>query len=197
MIIKYGKIAEVEHDTMRAKVDLIGENLQTGWLHALVLGSKTDAHSFPMDQDTTVAIMTDKHCETGVILGAIYSKSESPALNENQVGVVFESGDEMSLDRDERIAKLVTDIAELQLETSMTVEAGQEVTLTDTAGAKSGVKAGKVQLAGAAEPILAILSDLITVLSTHTHMLGGVPTTPPVQAPAITAVTPRLIANME
>lgn len=197
-MITFGKISEIGTDG-RAKVDLVGEDLKTGWLHLLVTKSMEDQTGFPLDVGETVAIMTDRACEDGVILGAIYTKTDQPTLDPEQYGLKVSNGDEFIYDRDQQLMNIKLKLAELSIEDSnLELSVQSEARIAEQTGAESGVNSGKVILKGA-EPIVSILVDLVTWATSHTHICGGSgsPSAPPLQAGALSPISTRFTQSME
>jgi phage baseplate assembly protein gpV len=105
--LKYGLISQIDATKGLAKVSFDadvdssnGNVLVSDWLPCLMRKTLNEKESYPFDEKEHVACLMDEHCEDGVILGAIYSDNELPALTTKDLfGIVWANGDLMKYDR--------------------------------------------------------------------------------------------------
>ena len=79
MQLRFGNICNIEG--FRARVELPDEDYaKTDWLPILVSNSLSNQENNPIDIQTPVAVLLDESGQDGVILGAIYTDSNPPAV---------------------------------------------------------------------------------------------------------------------
>jgi phage baseplate assembly protein V len=70
------------------------DDLQSDWLPVVVQRSLGDRFAWPLKEDEQVVCLMDDGCETGVIIGAIYSDPDPPAgeATTDKFRIDFEDG---------------------------------------------------------------------------------------------------------
>lgn len=102
---RYGVIAEIDAARSRVKVRLDEQNgLVTHWLPITAQKSLKDKCYWMPEPGEQVALLTDQHCEDGVVIGAIYSDPDpTPGedLDHQHFGTWFEDGTVIRYRKDE------------------------------------------------------------------------------------------------
>lgn len=169
-MLRYGTITETDPNKGLARVSFPEEGIVSGWLPVIQSGTLKNKSFHTFDVSEHVACLMDENAENGVIVGAIYSKSETPgAVNgADKVGVAFESGDYIEYDRAGRKYKIKTNTTEFSL-------------------SNDGPKISK-----GSESLKKLLVDLLDTILTETHPTAVGPTGPPINAAAYTALKTRI-----
>lgn len=99
--MKFGIVTERNPDNCKVRVRFTENNIVSGWLFVLVSTSKDNKHFYLPDVNEQVVCMMDANLETGVVLGAIYSKVDTvPAgVGEDVEAMVFSDGTVVKYDR--------------------------------------------------------------------------------------------------
>jgi phage baseplate assembly protein V len=110
-MLKYGLIKEIDANKGLVKVSFDDDEIVSGWLPVLKQGTKSNKYFHIFDSGEHVACMMDEHCENGVVLGAIYSKDETPGSVKGAdiAGVVFSDGTVVKYDRSSHKLTIQTD----------------------------------------------------------------------------------------
>lgn len=131
-MLKFGIISQVDTNKGLARVNFQDDDVVSAWLPVLQSNTLKNKFFHTFDINEHVACMMDANCENGVILGAIYSKSELPGSVKggNIWGVQFEDGTKISYDRSANLLKIeafkdVTVICE-----KATIEASDSMDIT-------------------------------------------------------------------
>jgi phage baseplate assembly protein V len=173
---RYGIIEEVDASRARVRVRLPEQSdLVTGWLPVAQAGSLKDRHYGMPQKGSQVALLTDRHCEDGVCLGAIYSDPDPipEGADAEQFGTWFEDGTLIRYHKGEH--GLLVDLSACQGALtikcqSARVEAtdltAQVTTLTATATTLTATAGGASLSIGAAG--LALAAPAITLTGTTT-----------------------------
>lgn len=116
-MLKFGIVEKVEYDKARAKVAFREEQGRDGgekfavWLPVMQTRTKKDKYYAMPDKGESVVCMMDESWETGVIMGAVYTKDNKPsgAMAENNTVIAFNDGTIIKYDRSAK--KLTIDAA--------------------------------------------------------------------------------------
>jgi phage baseplate assembly protein V len=170
-MIKFGYISEILPDKGMVRVEFKEDGITSGELPVVTHGSKGNQFFHTFDVGEHVACHMDDHCENGVVLGAIYNSKEKPSEQGKDITAVkFKDG---AIARYDRSAK------------EFTLKIGATQFVVNESGGFRIKKGG--------ETLYAILNDLLTQLVAETHTGNlGFPTTPPLNAPAYSAIMARL-----
>lgn len=140
MFLKYGLISELGAEERLGFVRVrfpADDDLVSPWMPLLFRWTKTDQEWGLPAMGEHVACMVDEHVESGVVLGALYSETDSPAIASPTVWAKsFEDGTVLSYDKETQTLQLEAQ-GPLKLSTkgqvSITVEGDAEVSATGKA----------------------------------------------------------------
>jgi len=165
-MIRFGNITEFDAATMRARVQFPEDEIVSDWLSVLTLGSGGDKYARTLTTNEHVVVWVDEHADEGVVLGSIYDDSNEPS---GDTGVEFANG------------------------LSITIQAGKVIITKGTTTFEVG-SAG-VKIAKGVDTLQSAIADLITqiALITVTTTAFGTPSSPPINAAAISAITARIV----
>jgi phage baseplate assembly protein V len=174
-MLRFGTISEIEPNKGLARVRFAEDGLVSAWLPVMQAKTSKDKFYHIPDVNEHVACLMDEHAENGVVLGAVYSKNESPGdvKGADKIGVSFESGDMIEYDRSTRKFLVKTNTTELSI-------AGEGPSMT-----KGG------------ESLKTILSDLMDAILAETHPTAVGPTGPPLNAAQYTSIKTRITQFFE
>ena len=100
-MLRFGTVTSINPLTARARVQFAEDGMNSYWL--AVLQNKTfkdKFYSMPAVGEQ-VACLMDQNSEDGVILGAIYSNEDKPAVtSEKQLSVNLENGSQINADKE-------------------------------------------------------------------------------------------------
>lgn len=99
-MLRFGTITEVQPEKGLARVQFAEDGITTALIPIIQNNSLADKHYRSMKVNEHVACLMDEHCENGVIVGAIYNKTDTPAFTGDKVGVKFEDGTEIVYDKE-------------------------------------------------------------------------------------------------
>lgn len=130
-MLRFGTISKIDADKGLAKVQFKEDGIETDWLPVLQKNTISNKHFHMFDIDEHVACMMDANAEHGVIMGAVYSKSENPgAIKGADVeGVEFSDGTKVSYNRGTSELKIDCAGKVIVICTEATVQASSKVTL--------------------------------------------------------------------
>lgn len=172
-MIKFGFISEIRPEEGRVRVEFKEDEITSGWIPVIVQGSKGNKQFHTFEVGEHVACHMDEHCENGYVAGAIYNSKEKPdssVQGKDIWGVKFKDGAELKYNTTDK---------------EFTLKIGGSQFVVNQNGGFRIKKGG--------ETLYAILNDLLTQLTTETHTGNlGFPTTPPINAPAYSAIMTRL-----
>lgn len=187
-MLRFGTVSETDGKGM-ARVNFAADSIVSNWLHIAVLKSLDDQHLHTYDVGEHVACLVDEHCETGVVLCAVYSKATEPHADLQSAdveGVVFKDGSKVTFNR--ASSEMVVDSRGKVIVTADT-SISAKVGTTEVSLSTSKIK---VKNAGASlGPILQNIANGL-IVETHTTPLG--PTTPPINLATYSAELAKIIA---
>jgi phage baseplate assembly protein V len=110
-MIKFGTISKIDPDNGLVKVSFPSDDIESDWLPMIKQGTKSNKYFHIFDTGEHVACMMDERCENGVVLGAIYSKDETPGAvkGADVVGVEFSDGTVVKYDRSNSKLTIITE----------------------------------------------------------------------------------------
>lgn len=105
MLLKQGIVAEINAKDCTAKVNLLDlDNMLSPWMQIIYSFAFGDMEYFMPKIGSQVACILDENFETGVIIGATYSKKNIPPVNnENKFHKKFEDGTVIEYDKSAHI----------------------------------------------------------------------------------------------
>lgn len=170
-MLKFGKITSTDPAKARVRVEFQEDRTVSFWLPVLMQNTGETKTFRLFSTGETVACLMDERCETGVVLGAIYTNANTP---DDSATVRWEFSDGAIFEYDAGLSKMTANI-------SGTI---MEATPAGWAIKKTG------------DSLRAIVSDIMQqlALETHTSAAPGSPTTPPLNAVAYTAIQARVLA---
>lgn len=166
--LRYGIVSDRDADAGLVKVHFDDDDFTTGWLSTVTHGTKDDKFYKLPDIGEQVACLMDKHAETGVVLGSVYSGKDKPpqgVFGEDIAGVKFSDGTTVLYNRDS---------GRLEIKVGQTVV---NIDKTNGITIKKGTNSLKAQL-----------NQLFTQLQAETHPSAMGPTSPPANSPAYAAI---------
>ena len=166
---KYGRVCEVNTATGMARVEFREDGIVSPWMPVVMPGVSGDRYFRMHDINELVACLLDDYCESGVILGGIYDRNNTPDGG-NVVRVEFSDGSTVEHDKTASALTVTTGTTEIT------------------------VAAAGIEIKRGGESLKAILTDLISAceLETHTSASPGSPTSPPLNVATYTAIKTRL-----
>lgn len=169
-MLRFGKISEYNPEKGVARVHFNDDEIVSDWLPIVVPQSKDTKFSAPLDVEEHVCCMMDSNAENGVVLGAVYSKSENPSNGGKDVYCVeFKNGDRIEYNRNTRVHKIKIGTSEYSISNS-----------------------GGHTIKRGSESLKTILSDLMVALQAETHPTAVGPTGPPLNVASYVALQARL-----
>jgi len=139
-MLKFGIVSQVDESRGLARVRFgDNEGLESYWLHVLASATMRNKVYHLPDVGEGVACHVDEQCENGVILGALYSKQDTPPVADgNKFHMRFEDGTWLEYDRAAHALKgdvkgcveLETqDDVRITTQASLSVKAGKDVNI--------------------------------------------------------------------
>lgn len=97
MSLRFGIVSEMNFETGLARVEFKEDGIVSQFLPVLVPNTKDVKFKLPVSIGEQVACLMDEHAERGVILGAVYSKADTPnsdfsSMDPQSYGVTFPNG---------------------------------------------------------------------------------------------------------
>lgn len=201
--IRYGTVCEKDPAKGMLRVDFEEDDIPSYWMPMVTIAVvKNSFFSLP-DVGEQVVCLVDSHCETGVVIGAIYSDTATPKLaSDNISSAVFSDGTKISYDRESHVLEVDT-VGEITIKTSTdvkiecnnaTVKAAIQTTIDTPTAEFTGsltVK-GNFRVNGQSTFIGAVgvqntlratgnvFAFNLIGLGTHKHLLGSTPTSTPI-----------------
>lgn len=177
-MLKYGLIKEIDANKGLVKVSFDDDEIVSGWLPVLKQGTKSNKYFHIFDSGEHVACMMDEHCENGVVLGAIYSKDETPGSVKGAdiAGVVFSDGTVVKYDRSAH--KMIIQIASGNVEIEATkMKLTGDLEVTGKIKATSDIEgSGDIKATGDIQTTAGDVKAGLITLKLHKHI--GVTTGP-------------------
>lgn len=169
-MLRFGHISSVNIQNGTARVNFDDDQVVSQELPILNRKTLNDKYSFYFDVGEHVVVLMDEYLENGVILGAIYSKTDQPALVSSQKisGVVFEDGSYIKYDSQNKIFDLKTGVANYKISNT-----GHSIKKEN-------------------ESLKNILLDILTGIKAITHTETGSTTGPPLNIAAFTAIETKI-----
>ena len=168
-LIRFGNVCDVDPAKGYVRVELDEDGITTHWLPVVKPGTKADKYFSMPSVNEHVVCMLDENCEEGVVVGALYSKVDTPTgFGEGKSGVVFGDGSRVVYDKAEGTL-IVSTVGKVLIE-------GTNI----------------VSIKTQAESLKAILTDLIDAILTETHPTGTGPSGTPINAAQYTAIKTRI-----
>lgn len=165
----FGKIWASLPDKGMVRVEFEEDGITTAELPYLVTGGGATKVIYPLPVGAQVACMMDERCEYGVVLGPIYSETDTPdGGSEDKFRLVFSDGTVIEYDTaGHRLTATVGD--------------------TDFQVSQDGytIKRG-------GESLMQIMDDLLMAIQAETHPTSTGPSGPPVNAADYVAIQQRL-----
>ena len=168
-IFKYGRISEVNTATGMVRVEFREDGIVSPWMPVVMPGVSGDRYFRMHAVNELVACLVDDHVESGIVLGGIYDRNNTPDGG-NVVRVEFSDGSLIEHDKTSSALTVTTGTTEIT------------------------VAAAGIDIKRGGESLKAILTDLIAACETETHTSAspGSPTSPPLNVAVYTAIKSRL-----
>lgn len=193
---KIGYISEYDPKTGFAKVEFKQDEIVSGWLQAIVQGSKENKHQYPYAVGEQVACILSADNNSGVILGALYSKTDEPDAdlsNGTTHGVVYKDAAKDTYDTDshERIIELPSSgtltltIGNASVEVSNT-------SCTIKVGATEHTLTAQGHTIKMTESLKAVLEEIVQAVMALTVPTGVGPSGPPINIASFAAALGKL-----
>lgn len=164
MKLRFGRIDEVDNSKGLFRVRFEEDGIVSPWMSGIVPNSKSTKFALPYEKDEHVVCSMDDHCDTGVILGALYSKAAQPTITGGKYGVEFSDGSKVEFD---------------PASGKLTIEAQGEVNIS---AAPKVVITGNLEVSGfikANGEVTAMATSTNVSLSTHIHPTPAGPSSSP------------------
>lgn len=187
-MLRFGTISKTDNDKGLAKVNFPADGIESAWLPIIQKNTLSNKHFHTFDVGEHVACLMDENAENGVIVGAIYSKNETPGTVKGAdiQGVEFEDGTTVQYNRstNELTINCVGDVtvicqnANVEASTKVTLDTPDvEVTGNLTVGGAIDAT-GNMSTSGTIEATGDITSSsgdvVATTISLKTHIHPGV-----------------------
>lgn len=146
-MLAFGIITEVDAAKGLARVKFPdSDGIVSKLLPIVVPKTQKDKFSFPFDINEHVCCIMDDQLENGAIIGAIYSKSELPAITDaDKVGVSFVQGLNIEYSRSDKTLK-ISGTGDVKVDVEGNVEINASVKATVTAPNVEVVAATKLKI---------------------------------------------------
>lgn len=171
MQLKFGLISSTDPPSGRVRVSFDENGIVSQPLPILVSGTANKYfHSFNVNEQ--VACLMDENLENGVVLGAIYTNTETPGpVSDDVARVAFSDNTVIEYNRQSKVLVATVGPTELKI-----------------------TSAGGFELTTAGESLKTIIADLLSQLQLETHNVTavGAPTGPPINAASYAAIATRL-----
>ena len=165
-LLKFGFISEIDSTKGLAKVNFEADNFVSDWISPVFKKTLNDKESFPFSSKEHVACLMDSKCETGVIIGAIYSTEDAPALTgDNIFGIKFSNGDTFQYDKSNQTFTAIINNTTIQTD-------GTTIKATTTGGVDFELSQTKFTIKNSAGNLKGILTDLITQIGDGLFAVG-------------------------
>lgn len=107
--LRYGLIEEIDQEKYLVKVKLLDLDMVTHWLPLPTSVTQDDKSQDTIDKGTQVALLLDARGEEGIIIGAVYSDEDPPAVNsKDKWHRTFKDGTIIEYDRSAHVLKVDT-----------------------------------------------------------------------------------------
>lgn len=100
-MLRFGIISEADHNKGLVRVKFAEDDVVSGWLPVIQKSTLKNKSYHTYDVNEHVCCLMDENAEHGAVLGAVYSKNETPgSVKGGDVqGVQFEDGTKVSYNR--------------------------------------------------------------------------------------------------
>lgn len=177
-MLRYGTISEVKPEKGLARVRFAEDDIVSDWLPITQANTLGDKAYRSMKVDEHVACLMDEHAENGVIIGAIYNKTDTPAYSGEKCGVKFEDGTEVIYDKGAKIYTINVGSGKVIINSSSNVE----ITCSKLKVTGNIEVTGKIDSTGDIVSATEVKAGIIA-LTTHKHIgvqpgpgVTGIPT---------------------
>ena len=137
-MLKFGIVSQIDATSGRVKVKFgSDEGLESYWLHVLAANTQNAKFYAMPEVGSGVACHVDEHCENGVVMGTIYSQTDTPPVTDsNKFHVLFKDGTWLEYDQEQHkltgqvqgaVALEATGAIQVSTEKTLILEAAQEV----------------------------------------------------------------------
>jgi len=100
-MLRFGIVSQINPLLCQARVNFGDDDSTSYWLPVLQTKTLKDKFYFMPDINEQVVCLMDQNSEDGVILGAIYSNADKPAVtSEKQLSVNFENGSQINANKE-------------------------------------------------------------------------------------------------
>jgi len=180
MIFTHGIVSAVDADAGKVRVTLPDrDDLPTDWLPICTpFGTKTNKSYVLPDIDEQVAVILDKHCNAGVVLGSIYSNEDTPDPDNSGLGVyalkLVQDGAAVFL---AKIKRAAAGAFSLWSKSSVSVETASGNIEAKAGGRMKLTSTGPIGITVGDETLHKLLKDIGQFLLLHNHVVTGPKTT--------------------
>lgn len=167
-LLKFGTVSEVDPKGF-VRVKFVEDDIVSGLLGFVFRRTFKDKEYMLPEVGDHVACLMDCNCEDGICIGAIYSEADiAPYDDANKSGIVFQNGDVIEYDKEQRTYHIKTDTTEFFMKP-----------------AGFALKKGD-------ESLKAIVADMLAQIKLLTFANGAGTTGPPINLAAFTAIETRV-----
>lgn len=107
-MLRFGIVTQIDPINVQARVNFGDDDLTSYWLPIMQTKTLKDKFYSIPDINEQVVCLMDENSEDGVILGAIYSSEDTPAIkNENQYSVNLQDGSLINADKETQTLTVV------------------------------------------------------------------------------------------
>ncbi len=173
-MLKFGIITKLDYEKALAKVVFREEQGRDGgekfevWLPVMQTRTKDDAYYTMPDKGESVACLMDESWETGIIVGAVYTKKNKPKSSMKKDRAVIEFSDGTKIQYDRSAKELLIDAAK-----DVTIKSSSGTVKIDAMTVEVKATTAKIEATTAtikASAGTASLLDTLTGLPTHTFV---------------------------
>lgn len=131
-MLRFGTISEADHNKGLVRVKFAEDDVVSAWLPVVQKSTLKNKTFHTYDVNEHVCCLMDERCENGAVIGAVYSKNETPGnvKGADIQGVQFEDGTKVSYNRSTHELKIeCTGDVKVICENAV-IEASTEVNIT-------------------------------------------------------------------
>lgn len=193
---KIGHISEYDPETGLAKVEFKQDVIVSGWMQAIVQGSKENKYQYPFAVGEQVACMMSQDMNSGIILGAVYSKTDEvhdDLKNGTTHGVVYkdEAKDTYDTAAHERVIELPASGTLTITIGTATIEVSNG-TITMKVGTTEHTLTAQGHTIKMAESLKGVLEEIVQAAMALTVPTGVGPSGPPINIASFAAALAKL-----
>lgn len=175
--MRFGIIQEVDKGKVKVRFD--EDDLVSDWLPVSVFQTKATKVYFKPVVGEHVYCLMDKHLETGVVAGALYSDRDSePGDGSSQLHIETAGGTKIIIDADGKVQMYAGDQISITADNTINIQA-DAINLNGTVNISGGIQADTIHATGdikSDSEVVANGSNPATAVHLSTHIHTGVQT---------------------